>query len=41
MRQTIGYVAVVVEDYDESSKFYVGTLGFNDVLAVYFCNLDP
>ena len=29
MKQAIGYVAVVVEDYDEAIKFYVGTLGFS------------
>ena len=28
MKQTIGYVAVLVEDYDDAIKFYVGTLGF-------------
>jgi catechol 2,3-dioxygenase-like lactoylglutathione lyase family enzyme len=28
MRQSIGYVAVVVRDYDEAIKFYVDTLGF-------------
>ena len=28
MKQAIGYVAVVVEDYDEAIKFYVDTLGF-------------
>lgn len=28
MQQAIGYVALVVEDYDEAIKFYVGTLGF-------------
>ena len=26
MKQTIGYVAVVVKDYDEAIKFYVDTL---------------
>ena len=29
MKQTIGYVAVVVEDYDEAITFYVDTLGFS------------
>ena len=29
MNQAIGYVAVVVEDYDEAIKFYVDTLGFS------------
>ena len=28
MKQAIGYVAVVVEDYDEAIKFYVATLDF-------------
>lgn len=28
MTQTIGYVALVVGDYDEAIGFYVGTLGF-------------
>jgi len=28
MKQAIGYVALVVRDYDEAIKFYVETLGF-------------
>jgi ribosomal protein S18 acetylase RimI-like enzyme/predicted enzyme related to lactoylglutathione lyase len=28
MKQSIGYVALVVEDYDEAIRFYVGALGF-------------
>lgn len=28
MRQAIGYVALVVRDYDEALDFYVNTLGF-------------
>jgi catechol 2,3-dioxygenase-like lactoylglutathione lyase family enzyme len=28
VKQSIGYVALVVEDYDEAIRFYVGTLGF-------------
>jgi catechol 2,3-dioxygenase-like lactoylglutathione lyase family enzyme len=28
MKQSIGYVALVVEDYDEAIEFYVDTLGF-------------
>jgi catechol 2,3-dioxygenase-like lactoylglutathione lyase family enzyme len=28
VRQSIGYVALVVADYDEALAFYVGTLGF-------------
>ncbi|MEJ1962818.1 MAG: VOC family protein [Gammaproteobacteria bacterium] len=29
MQQSIGYVALVVADYDEALGFYVGTLGFD------------
>ncbi len=28
MKQSIGYVALVVRDYDEAIEFYVDTLGF-------------
>jgi catechol 2,3-dioxygenase-like lactoylglutathione lyase family enzyme len=28
MKQSIGYIALVVQDYDEAIDFYVGTLGF-------------
>jgi catechol 2,3-dioxygenase-like lactoylglutathione lyase family enzyme len=28
MKQSIGYVTLVVQDYDEAIKFYVHTLGF-------------
>jgi catechol 2,3-dioxygenase-like lactoylglutathione lyase family enzyme len=28
MKQTTGYVALVVRDYDEALRFYVETLGF-------------
>ena len=28
MKQSIGYVALVVQDYDEAIRFYVDTLGF-------------
>jgi catechol 2,3-dioxygenase-like lactoylglutathione lyase family enzyme len=28
MKQSIGYVALVVRDYDEALDYYVGTLGF-------------
>ena len=28
MKQSIGYVTLVVDDYDEAIKFYVDTLGF-------------
>jgi catechol 2,3-dioxygenase-like lactoylglutathione lyase family enzyme len=33
--QSIGYVAVVVRDYDEAIKFYVDTLGFGLVEDTY------
>ena len=29
MKQSIGYVTVVVQDYDDAIKFYVGTLGLS------------
>lgn len=29
MEQSIGYVALVVRDYDEAIRFYVDTLGFD------------
>ena len=29
MKQSIGYVAVVVRDYDDAIRFYVDTLGFS------------
>ena len=29
MKQSIGYVTLVVRDYDEAIKFYVDTLGFH------------
>ena len=35
MKQAIGYVAVVVRDYDEAIRFYVDTLGFNLVEDTY------
>lgn len=28
MKQSIGYIALVVQDYDEAIDFYVGKLGF-------------
>jgi Glyoxalase/Bleomycin resistance protein/Dioxygenase superfamily len=28
MKQSIGYIALVVRDYDEAIDFYVNTLGF-------------
>jgi catechol 2,3-dioxygenase-like lactoylglutathione lyase family enzyme len=33
--QSIGYVAVVVRDYDEAIKFYVDTMGFGLVEDTY------
>ena len=35
MKQSIGNVAVVVEDYDDAIRFYVGTLGFTLVEDTY------
>ena len=35
MKQSIGYVAVVVQDYDDAIKFYVDTLGFGLVEDTY------
>jgi catechol 2,3-dioxygenase-like lactoylglutathione lyase family enzyme len=35
VKQSIGYVALVVEDYDEALRFYVGTLGFTLVEDTY------
>ena len=35
MKQSVGYVAVVVRDYDEAIKFYVDTLGFDLVEDTY------
>lgn len=35
MKQTIGYVAVVVRDYDEAIRYYVDTLGFDLVEDSY------
>ncbi|MCP4713070.1 MAG: VOC family protein [Planctomycetes bacterium] len=35
MKQTIGYVTVVVEDYDEAIRFYVDTLGFRLIEDTY------
>lgn len=33
--QKIGYVALVVRDYDEALAFYTGVLGF-DLIEVYW-----
>ena len=35
MKQAIGYVALVVRDYDEAIDFYVGTLGFTLIEDTY------
>ena len=35
MKQSIGYVALVVKDYDEAIAFYVGTLGFKLIEDTY------
>ncbi len=35
MKQSIGYVALVVRDYDEALAFYCGTLGFSLVEDAY------
>jgi catechol 2,3-dioxygenase-like lactoylglutathione lyase family enzyme len=35
MKQSIGYVALVVRDYDEAIHFYVDTLGFHLVEDTY------
>jgi catechol 2,3-dioxygenase-like lactoylglutathione lyase family enzyme len=28
VKQSIGYIALVVDDYDEAIRYYIGTLGF-------------
>jgi catechol 2,3-dioxygenase-like lactoylglutathione lyase family enzyme len=35
MQQSIGYVALVVRDYDEAIDFYVGRLGFSLIEDTY------
>ena len=35
MKQSIGYVALVVQDYDEAIQFYVDTLGFRLIEDTY------
>jgi len=35
MKQSIGYVALVVRDYDEAIDFYVGSLGFTLIEDTY------
>jgi catechol 2,3-dioxygenase-like lactoylglutathione lyase family enzyme len=40
MKQAIGYVTVVVENYDEAIRFYVDTLGFSLVEDTYIETQD-
>ena len=40
MKQSIGYVAVVVRDYDEAIRFYVEVLGFHLVEDTYIAAQD-
>src|SRR6266446_6022406 len=40
MKQSVGYVAVVVRDYDEAIKFYLDTLGFCLVEDTYIAAQD-
>jgi len=40
MKQSIGYVTVVVRDYDEAIKFYVEVLGFCLVEDTYIAAQD-
>jgi catechol 2,3-dioxygenase-like lactoylglutathione lyase family enzyme len=40
MKQSIGYVALVVADYDEAIRFYVDTLGFTLVEDSYIEEQD-
>ncbi len=40
MKQSIGYVALVVRDYDEAIEFYVDTLGFRLVEDTYIESQD-
>jgi catechol 2,3-dioxygenase-like lactoylglutathione lyase family enzyme len=35
MKQSIGYIALVVQDYDDAIDFYVGTLGFTLIEDTY------
>jgi catechol 2,3-dioxygenase-like lactoylglutathione lyase family enzyme len=35
MKQSIGYISLVVRDYDEAIAFYVGTLGFSLIEDTY------
>src|SRR6185503_13868692 len=40
MKQSIGYVALVVRDYDEAIRFYVEILGFQLVEDTYIASQD-
>jgi catechol 2,3-dioxygenase-like lactoylglutathione lyase family enzyme len=40
LKQSIGYVSLVVGDYDEAIRFYVGTLGFILVEDTYIASQD-
>ena len=40
MKQSIGYVALVVRDYDEAIEFYVNTLGFRLVEDTFIAAQD-
>jgi len=40
MKQSIGYISLVVRDYDEAIAFYVGTLGFSLVEDTYIAAQD-
>ena len=40
MQQSIGYVSLVVRDYDEAIKFYVNTLGFRLVEDTFVAAQD-
>jgi catechol 2,3-dioxygenase-like lactoylglutathione lyase family enzyme len=35
MKQSIGYIAIVVKDYDEAIDFYIHTLGFTLIEDTY------
>ena len=40
MKQSIGYITVVVRDYDEAIRFYVEVLGFHLVEDTYIAAQD-
>ena len=41
MKQAIGYVALVVRDYDEAIRFFVGKLGPDDEARLKAFAADP